>query len=373
MQMYFRVRHFDRYVGMLVITAVVLAIIAVVFVARGQKWFAKRAEYKVVFNNGHGLKPGTPVTISGMEVGNVKSLQLTAQSQVVMTVNVLQKYKPYIRQDSEATIISALLGGKTLEITAGSPDQPLLPEGSVLPSEEPKEITDIVKDIDIKTPLKKLEEALENVRTITARINDPQGELFTTLKNVEFVTAQLKNGEGNLGAILQDKNIHRGISDSIASVRRSLSQVEEATRNVNTVSRNLPGVMGEVDRAVKEVPPILQQVKDATSGLSSILEDVKKTTVQAPAIAEDLKEITQGGKGVVQDVKGITGDIQKSTPGIPDFLATTQETVEDADQLILGLKNHWLLRGSMPKVKGETPIAISERESPYEKRGESNR
>ncbi len=373
MRMYFRVRNFDRYVGMMVITAVILAIVAVVFVARGQKWFAKRAEYKVVFNNGHGLKPGTAVTISGMEVGNLKSLQLTPQSQVVMTVNILQKYKSYIREDSEATIESALLGGKTIEITAGSPDRSPLPEGSILPSEEPKEITDIVKDIDIKTPLKKLEDALENVKTITARLNDPQGELFTTLKNVEFVTAQLKKGEGNLGAILQDTKIHEGITGSIQSAQRSLAQVEEVTRNVNTVSKDLPAVMGEVDRAVKQVSPILQQVREATSGLSSILEDVKKTTVQAPAIAENLKDITQGGKEVVQDVKGITGDVQKSTPDLPDFLSSAQETVEDADQLILGLQNHWLLRGAMPKVKRETPIAVSRRESPYEKTGESNR
>ena len=85
-----------------------------------------------------------------------------------------------------------------------------------------------------------------------------------------------------------------------------------------------------------------------------------------------MEEVTQDGKVIVQKVKEITGSMQKASPQVPDFLATTQETVEDADKLILGLQNHWLLRGSMPRVKGEMPIAISWRESPYEKKGELN-
>jgi hypothetical protein len=36
-------------------------------------------------------------------------------------------------------------------------------------------------------------------------------------------------------------------------------------------------------------------------------------------------------------------------------MASTRETEEDADQLIRGLTNHWLLRGSTPRVKEEMP------------------
>ncbi|MGE5254103.1 MAG: hypothetical protein ACM3N7_09065, partial [Planctomycetaceae bacterium] len=36
-------------------------------------------------------------------------------------------------------------------------------------------------------------------------------------------------------------------------------------------------------------------------------------------------------------------------------------------------QNNWLLRGSMPKSKGEPSPALGNRESPYEKPGETNR
>jgi phospholipid/cholesterol/gamma-HCH transport system substrate-binding protein len=334
-----------------------MAVVALVFVGRGQKWFAKRAPYKVVFSKVQGLKPGTPVTISGMEVGNVKSLRLDPQSKVELMIEVLQRYQGNIRQDSQAAIAMALIGGKTIEITVGSPEKPLLPPGSTIPSLEPKEITDLLKEIDVKGYLKKIDDVLDNLKSITHKLDDPKGSLFRTLGNLEFVTSQLKNGRGSMGAILQDPKMHGEINAAIAQVRRSLSNAEEITRNAAQVSQNLPPLMGEVDRSVKEVPKLIEELKKVLAELPPILEDIRKTTAHTPAIAEN--------------VKGITADVKKASPQIPELLTTTQETTEDTDKLIQGLQKHWLLRGSMPKE--EPSPALGQRESPYEKIGETNR
>ena len=359
MLMHFRIKHFDRFVGVFVIIALILIVITLISAGKQQKWFEKRYRYTVVFNKVPGLKAGTPVTISGMEVGTVQSLRLNPQNRVEMTLEIYKTFRDHIRRDSQATIASALIGGKTVEITVGSPGEPLLPEGSNIASVEPKELADILKDVDVKAPLKKLDDALENVKSITQKLNDPQGELFTLLKNVEFVTAQLKNGQGNIGGILQDKEMHRQISSAIDAIRRSAANIEETTQNVSQVSRDLPKIVSEVDQSVKEVPKILDEVKKATSGLPKIMVDLQQAAGQAPGIAKDVK-------GITEDVKEITGNVKQAAPEIPDFLATTQESVEDADRLIQGLQNHWLLRGSMPKVSKETPLEISQRENPYE-------
>jgi len=387
MRMHFRIKHFDRYVGIFVILSLALIIVTLVFIARGQKWFEKRYHYTVVFNKVGGLKPGTGVTISGMEVGTVKILRLNPQSKVELTLEVLETYKDHIRKDSQATIASGLLGGKTVEISVGSPSQPPIPEGGNIASQEPKELTDIIKEIDVKTPLKKLDEALGNVKSITEKLNNPRGELFTMLRNVEFVTAQLKSGQGNIGAIIQDKRMHGEIMAAVESVRRSAANIEETTQNASRISRDLPRMVAEVDQAIQEVPKILGEVKKAAADLPKIMEDVQKAASDVPKIMENVKDITQEVKGITQevkditqdvrgitqDVRGITGSVKTAAPQIPDFLATTHETVEEAEKLIQGLQNHWLLRGSMPKLRGETPVEISQRESPYEKGGQISR
>ena len=378
MRMHFRVKNFDRYVGFFVILALILVILSLVFIARGQKWFEKRYYYSVAFHKVQGLKAGTPVTISGMEVGSVKTLRLNPQSKIDLTLEVLATYKDHIRQDSLATITSGLIGGKTVEITVGSPNEPPLPDGATIPSQEPRDLTDILKDIDIKTPLKKVNEALDNIKSITEKLNSPQGELFTTLRNVEFITGQLKTGQGNIGAILQDKNMHREITEVIASVHRSTAHIEETTQNASRVSRELPRIMAEVDQSVQEIPKIVEDVKKTTSDLPRIVEDVKQATAGLPQVMENVQKatgdapaITENVKEITQDVKVITGNVKKVAPDIPPFLATTQESLEEAEKLIVGLQNHWLLRGSMPKGREDTPVAISQRESPYEKKGEA--
>jgi ABC-type transporter Mla subunit MlaD len=176
-----------------------------------------------------------------------------------------------------------------------------------------------------------------------------------------------------VGAILQDRQMHGEINAAITQTRRTLANVEEITQNAAQVSRTLPSLMGEVDRSVKEVPRLIEDLKKATGELPRILEDVKKTTAHTPAIAENVREITGDGKAVVRDVKEITGNVSKASPQIPELMTTTQETTEDTDKLIQGLQNHWLLRGSMQGGKAEPSPAVGQRESPYDKTGETQR
>ena len=87
-------------------------------------------------------------------------------------------------------------------------------------------MTDILQEIDVQTPLKKVDEALENLKSSTAKLNSPEGDLFAILKNVQFITTQLKEGEGTAGAILRDKKLYREVTAAAESANRSATHVE---------------------------------------------------------------------------------------------------------------------------------------------------
>jgi phospholipid/cholesterol/gamma-HCH transport system substrate-binding protein len=363
MLMHFRIKHFDRYVGVFVLLAFIGLILTLVFMARGQKWIETRYRYAAIFNKVQGLKPGTLVTISGMEVGSVKSFRLNPLGKVEVNLEVLESYKNYLRRDSRVTIVSTLIGGKTVEITMGSPNQPALSEGEVIPSLEPKELTDLLHEIDIQTPLKKVDEALENLKSLTAKLSSSEGELFTILKNVQFITTQLREGEGSAGAILRDKKLYQEVSAAAESANRSAAHVEGIMEKAAEIAREFPAMVQQVNGRIQDIQGILGEVKKATTELPPILEDVKRVTAEVPAIAGNIKDITH-------DVREITGDVKKATPELPEFLHQTQQAVEDADTIISGLQNHWLIRGTIPPPRRDAPIAISQRQNPYEKKGD---
>jgi methyl-accepting chemotaxis protein len=211
-----------------------------------------------------------------------------------------------------------------------------------------------------------VDQALENIKSITQKLNSPEGDLFTFLRNLEFVTGQLKKGQGAIGGILQDKKIHGEVTAAIESIRRSTVNLEETTANAAQYSRELSKLIAEIDRTLKAVPPIVEDVKKTTGRLPQVMGQVQKAADDAPAITGKVKEITQ-------DLKVITGHVKKAAPEIPDLMTTTHESIGEAEKLIQGLQQHWLLRGSMPQKTGETPVEIRQRANPYEPRGEISR
>lgn len=358
MRMHFRLKNIDRFAGIFVILALILILMTIVFIARGQKWFAKRHTYIVIFDRVAGIKPGTDVTISGMEVGRVKSLRLNQDRKVEVILEILDEYKDFLRQDSSATVVGSLLGGKTVEITPGSRQAPLLLPGKAIPSQEPKELTDFLKGLDLQGPLKRAEATLANLEDLSAKLKDPQGELFTLLQNIEFISQQLRRGEGNIGALLQDRKLYAELRATLTSLHRAAEHLEKTSANASQFSSDLPKLKGELESYLKEVAKILEDVRRATSYLPETAERIQRAAHDLPVIIDHLQNITK-------DVKVVTENLKKVAPQIPELFATSQENLEEVEKLIQNLRTHWLIRGAFPKPPQSTPLELSQRENPY--------
>lgn len=366
MIMHFRVKKWERFVGLFVILALMILVGSLFFVARGQKWFEKRSTYVTFFHRVPGVKPGNPVTILGMDVGSVHSLNLSREGKVEVRLRILDSFRDYIRRDSEVSVVSSLLGGKTLEIRMGSPGLPPLPEGGVLGSQEPREWTDILREIDVREPLKKVEEALENLKSLAVRLNSPGGELFTILRNVEFLSAQLKEGRGTAGALLRDRTLYREAAAAVESANRSAARIEEIAARAAETSRALPGLVQQADGRIREIQVILADVQQAAARLPPILENVGRTAAEGPALAAVLGDLGR-------DLREIAEDLKKAAPELPGLVGRTRETVDDAHRLVGEVQDHWLIRRLLSAPRKEEPLEISLRRNPYEPKGEAPR
>ena len=137
MIMHFRIRNWDRLVGLFAILALLILIATLVFMAWGQNWFEKRYHYRAAFAKVQGLKPGTPVTISGMEVGSVNSSAWIPR----------ERWKSIWRSWRPTGNISAPIprspspppswAGKRLRSAWARPDSPPPPKGRSSPPRNP--------------------------------------------------------------------------------------------------------------------------------------------------------------------------------------------------------------------------------------------
>ena len=165
----------------------------------------------------------------------------------------------------------------------------------------------------MKAPLKKVDEALENLKSLTARLNSPEGELFTILKNVEFISAQLREGQGTAGAILRDTKLYREAAAAAESANRSAAHIEEVAARAAEISRDLPAMVQQVDGRIREIRGILAEVKRQRPSCPPSWKMSRQTAAEGPAIAANVKDISR-------DVREITGDVKKATPELPELV-----------------------------------------------------
>ncbi|MCB9747838.1 MAG: outer membrane lipid asymmetry maintenance protein MlaD [Candidatus Omnitrophica bacterium] len=113
----------------------------------GQVEFFKNNYYelKAKFTSVTGLKKDTPVEISGVKIGNVKSIELK-DYQALVTFEINDHIK--IHEDAIASIrTKGILGEQYIEILPGASDTVLKPGETLFDTEPPFDLLSVIKNL----------------------------------------------------------------------------------------------------------------------------------------------------------------------------------------------------------------------------------
>ncbi|MDX1582409.1 MAG: MlaD family protein, partial [Thermoanaerobaculia bacterium] len=136
-------------VGALVGIALAVLMAFLFFIGSERKIFARKLEYKVRLDSVTGLAEGNPVQLSGVTIGSVSEIRLPQEAEerrVDLTILVDRKYADLIRYDSRARVrkLGLIAADSYIDITPGSPEQPVLPPGSVIPAQRATDVDRII-------------------------------------------------------------------------------------------------------------------------------------------------------------------------------------------------------------------------------------
>ncbi|MEW6615501.1 MAG: MlaD family protein [Thermodesulfobacteriota bacterium] len=336
--MYFRVKRFEKYVGAFVLFSIIVLVAALVFIGRGQRWFEKKYSFITIFDSAGGVELGSKVVLSGMEIGSVKDIRLTKDNKVEIVLSILDTYRDKIRGDSVARISGPIIGSKVIEISVGAMLQQPLYEGGVIKSEKTKEVTDIIKEIDFKSPIDKLTETLDNVKSITEKFNRESGGIAVSLRET---TQKINNSvgqiTGNAGKITHNLD-------------KTTSEIIEGTKSLTKTLGNLETITGEI--------------KEGKGNLGAAIKErgLYDNLLESTAL---VKKITASFEKASSDISGIVNDIKKSTSNVPGIVNTGQETMEDAHKLIQSVNKTWPISRNIKEPEPGKSISIDNREQPY--------
>lgn len=261
----------ERLAGAFVLSALVIGALLLFYSGQAATLFAKKFAVTATLQNAQGLSVDAKVFISGVQVGRVRAIDITEDNDIRVTMELLERFHPLVRTDSRATLSKlAMIGNAAIEIRAGNPKLPLVPDGAPLPVDESMTVEQLMAEAaPVLTSFKQLVQRLDAI----VQAVDPQDvnasvkSLQASLASIEKVTGQLAAGQGALGQLTANPSVQRDVADVLKNAQGASGDLRNATRDLPELVARLKLLIEQMNvtvRAIQGTWPVSSSVPAET-------------------------------------------------------------------------------------------------------------
>lgn len=272
-------------VGILTLTAIVIAVLGSVWIARGGLSSGYRLYVKFPWSAG--LKLGQPVLLGGVSVGFVEDVDLREEGIVVTTLNITTN-KPIPRTVVAVVEPNGIFGDKQVALR-GTPSKAAWQKGDTLPSSDgatgidgmiarmdtaSAQLADVVKTVQVKMVrdggLEELRKTLANLNRLSAQL---AGVVAEQSGNLTATMATVKKGASALDSAMIDSTV-RNLRTTTATVAKLTEDLRGTTARVNALLAKADSGQGTIGRLMND-PGLYQDLRRLTTRLDSLTLDFK--------------------------------------------------------------------------------------------------
>lgn len=312
-------------IGILAIVAIAAAFWGYKYI-QGSNLLSRATDYYALYDDVSGLTVGTPVTISGVAVGNVLGIYLDQASRMVR-VDFEVNRGVNIPKSTVANIVTvSIMGEKSLSLTYNTPcfgNGDCLAEGGEVEGRVQTLLSSFIGGDGDSDPLENAQDQLGNaLDTLEYKFFDPESDnpvaratndLAATMEQLRASSVQLQRiMDQNAGAINTSMNNLASLSstlsakedaiastlDNAAEFSQDLSALEldNTMREVNAAVANLKNTLNRADQAVGGVTQVMNKINSGEGTLGKLLSDDKiydridRASGSLDTLASDLQE-----------------------------------------------------------------------------------
>ena len=260
-------KKYAGWVGLFVVIGLVLIGGLMLTFSRGVGFFKAKYQITMRARSVAGLKPRSAVFLSGVQIGNVDSVELDQGTKsVLIRLQILQRYP--LRRDARFVIEQiGVLGDQFVIIYPGSQESPLLTDGAEVQGEEPFNLLEVARSTtDL---LKRFDQLGASVGQAVERVNKQVldgrtlSNLSQTIGNFERVS------ERTLGLV----------DNTSAIVTNNAPALAQTFSNMVSFSRKLEKLAMDLDETVvtnrSELNESMKNLRDATASMKQMTTDLE--------------------------------------------------------------------------------------------------
>src|SRR5690606_35030363 len=210
--------------GLFVLAGLVFLVVTLYLIGKNRSLFGRTFTVKASMGNVNGLTSGNNVRFKGINVGTVTNIQISSDSAILVIMSIDEKVRPYIKQNSIASIgTDGLMGNKLVNINSQPYPSEAVEDGSVILSTVPIETDEMLRTLN--TTNNTIERVTRNLDDITTKLNSSKG-LWNLISDT-VITSDLKqavsdfrDASAHTSALTANARqiVHRfGSSDGLAS------------------------------------------------------------------------------------------------------------------------------------------------------------
>ncbi|MEJ7810270.1 MAG: MlaD family protein [Gemmatimonadaceae bacterium] len=263
--------------GLIALLAIVTAVASVLLFARVGALHGDTYRLYMNAEQARGVLAGTEVWLAGKKIGLVESITFRSPAsdttnRLLVALEVLTPYRPWIRGDSRAQIASggSFIGAPVVHITPGTPAAPPLADGALLRSSAQVDAEQFASDVGLAT--REFPEIFRNVRMLNEQVKGvtsafgDRPPLALVVPRVMRFGARALEGKGTLALVV-------GEDDPLA--RRA----ESALARVDSVMATVAAGKGTAGRITRDslLAPHLQDMRNELSIIRALLAEPRGT------------------------------------------------------------------------------------------------
>jgi phospholipid/cholesterol/gamma-HCH transport system substrate-binding protein len=307
----------DRRANLLLLALVLLALCSAAFVLYARGFFEPTQRLVLLADDSEGVVVGMDMTFSGFPIGRVQRIELTAEGQARILLDIPKRDAQWLRTSSVFTLTRGLVGNTSLRAYTGVLTDTPLPDGAerrVLAGDATAEIPQLVAQIRTLT---------NNLTLLTAA----DSALAGTLSQTRRLTERLNEPAGALGVLFGNP----------ADAQKLLRALDRS----NQLLARLDILAGQGSGLVTRVDGVLSEAQQQVLGPKGLTRDLQASVQEAQALLADSRRSLQRVDTVLQEANQIARNVGGATAELDALRADLEISLRRVDSLVNDLNRKW--------------------------------
>lgn len=360
-------------VGLLAIGAIVATVIMVFRFGDIGNQLKTGTEIEILLPTADGIHPETPIRMSGIQVGHVKSLKLVAEGRGVLLKALIEPEYSF-RSDSIAQVTSSLLGDGALNIVPGKSGKAIKAGDRLIgrPASNPVQMMARMEE-QVAATLGSFEQTGQEWSRLANNLNrmmESQGpDGVTTMQRasvaLEQFTRTMQSAETTLaaaGSILNDPRYQKNLSDTLTALPELLNDTRKTVHTVDRVMQQMGATAQNLNTATAPLaaqsPQIVQRLNQSLGHIESITKDLSAVSTLMNQNDGTVRRLLTDGslyRNLDSTSASLSVLLQNLKPVVADLQVFSDKVARHPE--LLGIRG--VVRGSDGEKTGEvTPASF---------------